>query len=81
MSTATLTLHITNGYEDGSEVITTPVVEVPIPAELDELSDWADDHIFPHTGTGRSDGDSWYEVKVTESTAPELLGRTFEFGF
>ncbi|MFG2923907.1 hypothetical protein ACGFYA_20680 [Streptomyces sp. NPDC048305] len=83
MSTATVTLTITNGYEDGSEVVTTPVVEIPlpIPEELNELVDWENDHIFPHTGTGKSQGDSWYEVEITKSTAPELLGRTFEFGF
>lgn len=82
-TTATVTLKITNGYEDGSEVVTTPVAEVPlpIPMDLDERVEWGYEHIFPHTGTGRPEGNSWYEVEVAESTAPELLGATFEFGF
>jgi hypothetical protein len=84
VSTATLALTIVNAYEGGSEIVTIPVIEVPLPLpaeDTDERTDWEYEHIFPHTGTGRSEGDSWYDVVVAESTAPELLGLTFEFGY
>lgn len=84
MTTATIALRIENRYEDGVEIETTSVVTVPIPLPeegTDERSDWEYDHIFPETGTGREGGDSWYDVEVTSSTVPELLGLTFEFGY
>lgn len=82
MSTATLKLRIENAYDDGTEIQTEAVVTVPLPypEELGEQTDWEYEHIFPQTGTGRG-GDAWYEVEVVESTAPELLGRVFEFGY
>ncbi|MFE9254055.1 hypothetical protein [Streptomyces sp. NPDC006879] len=62
----------------------TPVVEVPLPLPEEdsaEREDWEYDHLFTHTGTGRTGGDSWCDVEIVESTAPELLGLTFEFGY
>ncbi|QAX95527.1 hypothetical protein SEA_BARTHOLOMEWSD_78 [Streptomyces phage BartholomewSD] len=82
MSTATIKLRIENSYADGAEIETEAVVTVPLPypEDSDEREDWEGEHIFPETGTGRS-GDAVYEVWVVESTAPELLGKNFRFGF
>ncbi|MFE7463085.1 hypothetical protein ACFU6R_03135 [Streptomyces sp. NPDC057499] len=84
MGIATISLRIENRYESGFEVETTSTVMVPLPLPeegTEERSDWEYDHIFPETGTGFGDGDSWYDVEVTHSTATELLGLTFEFGY
>jgi hypothetical protein len=83
VSTATLKLRIENTYDDGTEIQTEAVVTVPLPYpdEDGDRTDWEYEHIFPETGTGREDGDAWYDVEVVESTAPELLGKTFEFGY
>lgn len=81
---ATVKLHITNTYEDGDEVVTQPTVQVPIPVpdrETAEFEEWEWEHILSHTGTGRTDGDAWYDVEIIESTAPELVGMKFEFGY
>ena len=81
--TVTLTLRIDNYYEGGDKVITTPTVTVPAPppeSDEDEYEDWADEHIMAATGTGRTEGDSSYFVKITESTDPTLVGREFEWG-
>ncbi|MGW1040018.1 hypothetical protein [Streptomyces sp. NPDC002547] len=84
MSVATVTLRIDNRYEDGVEIETreTATVPLPLPEEgTDERTDWEQDHIFPLTGTGREGVDSWYDVEIVESSAPELVGKTFEFGY
>ncbi|MFE0964081.1 hypothetical protein [Streptomyces fungicidicus] len=85
MSTATITLRIENTYDDGEEIVTRAVTTVPLPLpdeDSTERMDWEYDHIFPLTGTGRTGGgDSWYDVEITESTAPDLVGLTFEFGY
>lgn len=82
-STVTVTLHIENHYEFYATVVTTPTITIPCPpdqADEQAYDDWAYAHIFSATGTGRCDGDSWYFVTITASTAPGLIGRTFEFG-
>ncbi|MCX5236217.1 hypothetical protein OG824_13500 [Streptomyces prunicolor] len=83
MSTAIVKLRIENTYADGVEIVTTAIITVPTPrpTDLNEQTEWEYDHIFPQTGTGRTDGDAWYDVEIVESTVPELLGLTFEFGY
>jgi hypothetical protein len=79
----TVTLRIENTYELYDEVITTPTVTIPAPPPEDDedaYSEWAQEYIQAETGVGHDDGDSWYDVLVTASTDPELVGRTFEFG-
>jgi hypothetical protein len=84
-ATITISLDIENTYEDGEEVVTyvrDAVIPAPPPGRSDEaLSTWADELIFDFTGTGRPDGDSWYDVIVTACSDPSLVGRTFEFGY
>lgn len=81
----TASFRIENAYEDGEEVVTfaTDVVLPSPPAdeESQEYSDWAYEHVHPLTGTGRTDGDAWYDVEVVACSVPELVGRTFDFGY
>ena len=76
-----LALLITNHYADGA-VDTRVTTTVPAPPDGD-LNDeeWLDAHIWPHTGTGRSE-DAIYEVRVTNTTDPDTIPRdhTWELG-
>lgn len=86
----TVSLTIENMYPDavsethGTTHITTHVtaayVKAPASHEQDALTDWAVDHLAPLTGTGRTGGDAFYVVTVTECSDPYLKGRTFELG-
>lgn len=76
----TVSLRIENTYADG-ETVTTTVDTTVSPPTWDELDEWAWEEIFPHTGTGKTDGDSWYDVKITASSEPRLVGRKFEYGY
>ena len=78
----TVSLHIVNTYEDG-EVITTVVTgaEVAAPPPAGDLDDWAEDTIYPLTGTGKNNGDAWYDATITASSVPTLVGTTYEFGY
>jgi hypothetical protein len=52
----------------------------PPPSDKAEQVDWANVHIGPLTGTGKTGCESWYEVTVTACIDPKLVGCTFEFG-
>ncbi len=83
-STVTVTLVIENTYELYDDVTTTysdVVVPAPPSVDSDEYDDWAYDHIRCFTGVGHEDGDSWYDVKITASSDPALVGRTFDWGY
>lgn len=80
---ATVKLRIENRYEFYPMVVTEPttVVPLPLPADgTDERQVWDYDYIFSETGAGHSDGDSWYDVEIVESSVPALLGMKFKFG-
>lgn len=85
--TMVISADITNRYEGGDVVHTTARdVTIPIPpSKSDEgaYADWETDHIFELTGTGREQGDSWYDVVITASSRPDLIavGDEFEFGY
>ncbi|MEU1813369.1 hypothetical protein [Micromonospora aurantiaca (nom. illeg.)] len=69
-------------YEDvETRVDDVLVPEPPTDQDSDEYGDWAYEHIHCFTGVGHSKGDSWYDVEITASDQPELVGRTFEFGY
>lgn len=81
----TVSLAIENTYENG-DVVNTTATDVVVPAppadeESEEYAEWGREHIFQFTGTGRPAGDSWYDVTITASSRPELIGRTYEFGY
>ncbi|GLL03732.1 hypothetical protein [Dactylosporangium matsuzakiense] len=82
-SRVTVTLHIANIYELHGTIETTATVTIPIPpadAASDAYHDWAYEHIFAETGTGHTGGESAHVVRITASTIPDLVGRTFRFG-
>jgi hypothetical protein len=79
----TVTLHIDNVYELHGTIETTATVTIPVPPPdegSDAYDDWAYEYIFAQTGTGRTDGDAGYFVRITASTIPDLIGREFAFG-
>ena len=83
--TITISLSIINTYERYPTVVTTVQEAVvpapPDPADTDAYHDWTYEHIYCHTGTGRIDGDSWYDVTVTACSDPRLIGAEFAFGY
>jgi hypothetical protein len=80
-----LELEIENHY-DGDVVTTHKTVTVTMPPEdqdSDEYDDWLNDGpIFEATGTGRTEGNSAYFVKVLSSTYKKAIpvGTEYEFG-
>lgn len=80
---ATVTLHIENHYELHGMVETTATATIPVPPadeDSDAYDDWSQRHIFAVTGTGHTDGNAAYFVRITASTVPALIGRQFAFG-
>lgn len=87
--TITITIHIDNFYvDDGDHVLVDKTITVP-PAPLDRAQDsgeseydlWAEDYLYPHTGTGREEGDAGYFVEITASPDDAtLVGQKFEWG-
>lgn len=77
-----LQVKIWNIYEHDT-VITFCDALVTAPDDLsdhDALNEWAVEELFELTGTGRTEGNSCYELKIIRCTEPGLVGRTFEFG-
>lgn len=79
-ATVRVVIAIENIYPDTIEKTSAVVIAPPVPEEGDARDDWAYDHLFPATGTGRVDGDSCYVVTVVECDVPEVVGLMFEFG-
>lgn len=78
----TINMQIDNIYENGDRVQTTIQTYVPPPppkSDEDAYNDWTQDYIYPHTGTGKEEGDSAYFVKIIGSTDPDLVGREIEW--
>jgi hypothetical protein len=74
----TARLHIENVYSDGT-VRETLTAEIPAPG-AEPLDEWADEALFPLTGTGWYGGDGLYIVTVLDSSESTLTGRTFTWG-
>lgn len=74
--------HVDNVYEDGDKVRVEFDEQVPpFPEAGDDVDEWAEDNLFPLTGTGRPDGDAGYFLKITRcDEQPDLVGREFEWG-
>ena len=85
-----ITLQIENVYADGDSTRETLYdVKVPkAPTDPDEHEEWAEDNLFPLTGTGRYAGngtdettpDAAYFVEVLAAEDPALVGRKYEWG-
>ncbi|GIF02010.1 hypothetical protein [Paractinoplanes rishiriensis] len=90
-STITVSLNIINTYQFYPTVAVTvtdarigrpPLWRPPITdVEIRALDDWAYEHIYPFTGVGHTDGDSWYDVTIIASSLPWLTGYTFNWGY
>jgi hypothetical protein len=94
--TITISLSIENTYQtarmslDSATVrstVTDEVVPAPPPeADGDAWEAWVDEEIRGRTGGDRPAGlpgelDSWHNVTVTACSDPDLVGRTFDFGY
>lgn len=79
----TVSLQIENSYELFPSVTTTFTDEtVAAPESYDEgtIGEWAMETLFPFTGVGHQEGNSWYDVLIFDSSDPALIGREFHFG-
>lgn len=85
----TVSMTVENTYADGFEqtnYATDVVVEAPAETDFVEndahdLTDWADEVLQPFTGTdtGRENVDAGYEILITASSDPRLVGKRFEW--
>jgi hypothetical protein len=86
-TTVLIKVEVVNSYELFDEVTVIREEWVPAPPadeESPEYEAWEYQWIFDLlTGTGRSEGESWYDVTVLESSRPDLIavGAEFVFGY
>lgn len=79
---STIKLRIDNAYDSGhdsvAEITTT---ELPDPSAYDRetLREWADEHLFPLTGSGREHDNAYYAVKIESSDNARLIGLWWEW--
>jgi hypothetical protein len=73
-------LAIENIYPDGTQNAVAAVDVPAMPSEAEAREEWAYEHLFPMTGTGRTEGNSAYVVTITESDISAAVGQMFEFG-
>lgn len=83
-----ITIEIENVYVGGPTIRVTETFDCPPmvsavagvwPSE-DEAEQWAEEHLYPYTGTGRESGDAAYFVEVTACEEPGYVGLHFEWG-
>ncbi|GAA2650210.1 hypothetical protein [Paractinoplanes durhamensis] len=81
----TISLAIENRYEGGlmipTQVVGAVIPAPPVDGDADDMVAWEYDHIYEFTGTGRPDGDSWYDVTVVACSDPALVGKVYAFGY
>lgn len=75
-------IQIDNTYPDEAFSATKTVTcKTPTQSDDDYLDEWAQDNLFPHTGTGRCEGEAFYEVAIMRCDyRPDLEGRTWDWG-
>ncbi|MFI5840567.1 hypothetical protein ACIA8K_12745 [Catenuloplanes sp. NPDC051500] len=83
--TVIVELHMEHHYEYYGRIDTKAVVCIPLPPADskpgdDAYDEWAYDHIFSETGTGRADGDCGYFVTIADATRADMVGLKFEWG-
>lgn len=88
-----VTLEVENTYElypDANRTFRNAPLPIPPfgseptdPDDQQAWDDWADEYIRDggYVGVGHEDGDSWYDVEITESSLPSLVGETFDWGY
>lgn len=78
-----ITVKVDNIYEDGTEVTVTEEADIEEPwgePDTDDWEDWADEQLFPLTGTGKTEGDAGYFLEITACEDASLVGQKFEWG-
>lgn len=77
----TVTVKVTNTYEDGHTSQT--VVDVDGPEDPTDLDEWWEDEVFPHTGDGHGDAHpklgAGYEAEIIHADEPSLVGQRTEW--
>ena len=78
----TVDLEIENVYPDAMSTTHLTNIDVTPPSALTDeaLDDWADEELFPLTGTGREGGNPMYQVSINGSSDSRLIGLSFSFG-
>ena len=81
-----ISLHVVNSYELYDTVERTVTgARIPAPPGPEgsaAYEQWAYENIYERfTGTGRTRGDSFYDVTVTDCSDSYLIGRTFDWGY
>jgi hypothetical protein len=78
-----VTVKIENTYEDGHESVIEVEVENPEP-EDDDLDDWWEDVVFPHTGDKHGAKHpklgAFYEATVIRADDQRMVGHTRDWG-
>lgn len=75
---ARVEVKFTSVYEDG-ESWTNEVLCLTVPGPDDDLDEWADDQLYPLTGTGRSGAAGYFATISKFDERPDLVGREFEW--
>lgn len=79
--TMTVTVHIENDYEDGHR--SGVDVEVPAPEDPEDLDNWWEDVVLPHTGDGHGAAHpklgAVYQATVIAAAAESLVGKSREW--
>ncbi|GAB1646797.1 hypothetical protein [Krasilnikovia sp. MM14-A1259] len=82
---ARVTMTVEHAYELYDEVtayvVDAVIAKPPADEASDAYTDWHQDLMDKFTGVGRPLGDSWYDLTITDSTDPDLIGRTFDWGY
>ncbi|MCK0441258.1 hypothetical protein MUG78_17810 [Gordonia alkaliphila] len=79
-----ITILFTDVY-DGKEFTRTETHDMTIAPDVndpnhEDVEDWAEDNVFPHTGLGRS-GEAGYFAKILScEERPYLVGHEFTWG-
>jgi hypothetical protein len=75
-----LTVLFTDVY-DGHEHTRTETFDAPAPPDLEDLDEWADEHLRPRTGDGRNHHEAGYFAEITTcDEIPDLVGEEFDWG-
>lgn len=80
-----LMLKIENVYPDGTikntkEILVPDAPTLDLDADDELVQEWAFAWLYPHTGTGRTEGDAGYFVEIIGASRKDLVGREFEWG-
>ncbi|MFZ2239807.1 MAG: hypothetical protein WAV90_09730 [Gordonia amarae] len=79
MNQVDITVKFTDVY-GGSEIERTERIAVCRPGAQDDIDEWADEFLRPHTGSGRS-GDAGYFAEIVDFPGrPDLVGHEFTWG-